>query len=153
MIKHEKGFTLAEVMLVIAALCIVSYIALPNIWTSIENSRKATDLANAKLIYNASKQVIEKNSELVPSEEMTIIVTESELRDGSSHEALKKALLEALNKEVPVPKYRSDSVGPVKYFVIKIDQGGNIAVVTGSDITDFKSLELAPVADEAFQPK
>lgn len=107
MLNNQRGFTLIEIIIVVVALAVISAIALPNITGSIESSRKATDLANAKLIYNATKQTIEKNNTLFVNEEITLKITEEALDNKEAHVELKKNIQNALNNEIPLPKYKT----------------------------------------------
>ena len=52
--KSKKGFTLIELVVVIAILGILAAILVPVISGFIETANQATDNANARLIYNAS---------------------------------------------------------------------------------------------------
>lgn len=151
MLNNQRGFTLIEIIIVVVALAVISAIALPNITGSIESSRKATDLANAKLIYNATKQTIEKNNTLFVNEEITLKITEEALDNKEAHVELKKNIQNALNNEIPLPKYKNAEVGNPSYFLLKIDQKGNITVLTGSDDPAFIQLQVAPEPDMAFK--
>lgn len=51
--SNEKGFTLVELIIVIAILAVVAAIAVPNIMNSVDDSRKAADKTNAQTIANA----------------------------------------------------------------------------------------------------
>ncbi len=62
--KKQEGFTLIELIIVIAILAIIAAIAVPNILGAVDNSRKSTDVANAKIILNAAAQVKAKDASL-----------------------------------------------------------------------------------------
>ncbi|MUV36827.1 hypothetical protein JNUCC1_00631 [Lentibacillus sp. JNUCC-1] len=53
--KQEKGFTLVELLAVIAILGIILAIAIPSIGNVIDNSKKDADQANVDLILNAAR--------------------------------------------------------------------------------------------------
>jgi len=157
MVKNHKGFTLTEVMIVVIILGLIGFFVVPDIVYSISNNKKTTDLANAKLIYNAAAQVLSEKVEWeVPWEipdAYTVIITLSELQKKDDNTRFTTSLLKELEGAVPIPRYRGADVGKVEFFVLKIDKEGNIAVLTGSDSSDFTSVEVAPVPNIAFQPK
>lgn len=49
--KNRKGFTLAELLIVVAIIAVLVAIAIPVFTTQLEKSREATDLANARSAY------------------------------------------------------------------------------------------------------
>lgn len=48
--KRSKGFTLVELLLVVAILAVLAFLAVPAIAQTIKNARIRTDLANAKIV-------------------------------------------------------------------------------------------------------
>jgi type IV pilus assembly protein PilA len=65
-VKNNKGFTLAELLIVVAIIAVLVAIAIPVFTSQLEKSREATDLANVRSAYAA-------------------VVTQY-LNDGTSHE-------------------------------------------------------------------
>jgi len=59
--KNNKGFTLAELLIVVAIIAVLVAIAIPIFSTQLEKSREATDLANIRAAYAevASKYLTE----------------------------------------------------------------------------------------------
>lgn len=49
--KNNKGFTLAELLIVVAIIAVLTAIAIPVFTTQLEKSREATDLANMRSAY------------------------------------------------------------------------------------------------------
>ena len=49
--KNRKGFTLAELLIVVAIIAVLVAIAIPVFTTQLEKSREATDLANVRSAY------------------------------------------------------------------------------------------------------
>ena len=68
-VKEEKGFTLIELLAVIVILGIIAVIAIPLIGNVIENSRKNSDVAAARQVYDAARLYVvsEKNGDFVES--------------------------------------------------------------------------------------
>ena len=52
-IKKEKGFTLIELMVVVAILAILAIVAIPRILSALENARRSEAVATATTIANA----------------------------------------------------------------------------------------------------
>ena len=50
-IQEKKGFTLAELLIVVAIIAVLVAIAIPVFTTQLEKSREATDLANVRSAY------------------------------------------------------------------------------------------------------
>lgn len=48
---NKKGFTLMEMLIVVAIIAILVAIAIPTVTTALENSREATDAANIRAAY------------------------------------------------------------------------------------------------------
>lgn len=51
--NNRKGFTLAELLIVVAIIAVLVAIAIPVFTTQLEKSREATDLANVRSAYAA----------------------------------------------------------------------------------------------------
>ena len=49
--KNNKGFTLAELLIVVAIIAVLVAIAIPVFTTQLEKSREATDIANVRSAY------------------------------------------------------------------------------------------------------
>jgi type IV pilus assembly protein PilA len=50
-IKERKGFTLAELLIVVAIIAVLVAVAIPVFTTQLEKSREATDIANVRSAY------------------------------------------------------------------------------------------------------
>ena len=49
--KNNKGFTLAELLIVVAIIAVLVAIAIPVFTTQLEKSREATDISNIRSLY------------------------------------------------------------------------------------------------------
>ena len=49
--KNNKGFTLAELLIVVAIIAVLVAIAIPVFTTQLEKSREATDMSNVRAAY------------------------------------------------------------------------------------------------------
>jgi len=62
--KNNKGFTLAELLIVVAIIAVLVAIAIPIFTNQLERSKEATDLANIRSAYAAAvTTVLETNSD------------------------------------------------------------------------------------------
>jgi len=62
--KNKKGFTLAELLIVVAIIAVLVAIAIPVFTAQLEKSRQATDAANIRAAYaQAVVQVLEDNAD------------------------------------------------------------------------------------------
>lgn len=62
--KNEKGFTLAELLIVVAIIGVLVAISIPIFTSQLEKAREATDLANIRSAYaEASAAVLTDGSE------------------------------------------------------------------------------------------
>jgi len=52
--KNNKGFTLAELLIVVAIIAVLVAIAIPVFTTQLEKSRETTDMANLRSAYGAA---------------------------------------------------------------------------------------------------
>ena len=141
--KKQEGFTLIELIIVIAILAIIAAIAVPNILGAIENSRKASDVSNAKVIYNTAAQVLAKNSDYNPTDAADVNVT------GLATAALTADTFEAdlfndLNQTELAPAF--DSATRASFF-IRVDANNRMSVVVNDGTND---IELAPEADDEY---
>mgnify|MGYP002477333342 CR=1 FL=1 len=115
--KKQEGFTLIELIIVIAILAIIAAIAIPNILGAIDNSRKATDVANAKIIMNAAAQVKAQDPDAVAAD----------VDFGATLTGFGADIEAQLNGDVPTPKYRPNDADA---FELEIS-GDDMSIITG----------------------
>ncbi|PKM54650.1 MAG: peptidase [Firmicutes bacterium HGW-Firmicutes-5] len=61
--KKEEGFSLIELIIVIAILAIIAAIAVPNLLANIRRANEGADISNAKLIADSISTTIAQNPE------------------------------------------------------------------------------------------
>ncbi|MDD6326493.1 MAG: prepilin-type N-terminal cleavage/methylation domain-containing protein, partial [Lachnospiraceae bacterium] len=63
--KNKKGFTLAELLIVVAIIAVLVAISIPIFTTQLEKARESTDAANLRAAYaTASVKVLESESKV-----------------------------------------------------------------------------------------
>ncbi len=65
-LKNKKGFTLAELLIVVAIIAILVAISIPIFTSQLEKAREATDLANIRSAY------AEASAELLTDDQSTV---------------------------------------------------------------------------------
>lgn len=135
--KKQEGFTLIELIIVIAILAIIAAIAIPNILGAVDNSRRSADVANAKMILNAAGQVQAKHADLTPAAGTYGITSGNLADDGTNPVTFQEALGVALNGAVPEPKFAGTQ------FDLVVASDGTMSVQVGSN-------EVAPNAHSAY---
>ena len=78
-IRNKKGFTLAELLIVVAIIAVVVAIAIPVFTTQLEKSREATDVANVRSAY--AEVVAEALSQGTPAEISAVVTLKQQVED------------------------------------------------------------------------
>ncbi len=111
--KKKEGFTLVELIIVIAIIAVLAAIAVPNLLGSVEKSKKASDEANAKLIADAYAICIAQDG---ASDTVAKQVLEPTNTSGVEQ------LLKAKMSKIPVPESK-DYKGTDSKFYIEVNNG------------------------------
>ena len=113
--KNEKGFTLAELLIVVAIIGVLVAISIPIFTSQLEKSREAVDLANVRSAY---AEVVANY--LTDSKASSITVSASQTESGWQGAASQIA-----NKEISAQTKGSS-------YVVAVDASGNVKV---NDVT------------------
>ena len=127
--KKKKGFTLIELIIVIAIIAILAAIAIPKFGDIRKNAALKSDVANAKVIANAASALIADGKIEVPVSAMTININKGDNTGGVSGQATaaQDYIVKYLQNK-PAP----ESSGYDNYEV-GIDTNGNVVVyITGT---------------------
>lgn len=126
--KRNDGFTLIELIIVIAILAIIAAVAIPNIIFAVNNARIAADLSNARVISDSIQIVISKDNGI-----SRVDMTEVEFReDISLADADAELLVQEAAKYVqgaPVVEY---GVYAGSNFLVSIGSTTGIVVKVGT---------------------
>ena len=116
--RKKKGFTLIELIIVIAIIAILAAVAIPKFTSISKDAKIKSDIANAKTISNAVSALIADGKINIPAKDLNI--------DPTSNDANAKEIINYL-QNVPTPESEN-----VANFTVNIDDNGNITVKVGS---------------------
>ncbi|MDK0967122.1 prepilin-type N-terminal cleavage/methylation domain-containing protein [Clostridium perfringens] len=97
--KKKKGFTLIELIIVIAIIAILAAIAIPNFLSIQRKARVKADIASAKTIYDATSALVAEGK-IIPGTELNT-VTEIETSQNSNNDVKD---IQGYLQTIPKPK-------------------------------------------------
>lgn len=113
--KNNKGYTLTELIVVVAILGILAAIATPMVLGQITNAKNKTDIANAKTISNAYKIFMVENGK------------------AANATAARTGIQTTLN---PLPEIQNENNG----FMINLETGDVIVVASSTTKSGYVDL-------------
>lgn len=119
-LKNKKGFTLVELVVVIAILGILAAIAIPKLGSSRDSALKATHNANVRILKSAAAMYLADN----PTAKNVVLLGTGAEKDGDG-EGAKDILLKYLDSEEAPKAYDNSD------FTVKITESGDIDVQPG----------------------
>ncbi|CAM3777236.1 prepilin-type N-terminal cleavage/methylation domain-containing protein [Clostridium perfringens] len=128
--KKKKGFTLIELIIVIAIIAILAAIAIPNFLAIQRKARVKADIASAKTIYDATSALIAEGK---------ITTDESVVLNPGSTDEISKYL-----QTIPVSQSVSGDV-----FAVKIDIDGTPETSKGKNDAKPARIEVYLVAKDS----
>lgn len=111
----KKGFTLIELIVVIAILGILALVAIPKLTGFQQNAKAKADISNARMIANQAAVLVANGDITVPATDPATITTEKKLTDAMETGAL------------PKPQLKGTA------FTVKLDKDGKITVFNGAE--------------------
>lgn len=119
-LKERKGFTLAELLIVVAIIAVLVAVAIPVFATQLERSREATDMANIRSAY--AECVTEYLTNGGTSHSMTVTVQQRQ--DGWSNSECGTLITQVNGSEGSI----SISAKTSGNYTVAIDASGSVTV-------------------------
>lgn len=127
--KNNKGFTLVEVLAVIAILVTIIVIVTPKVFKQFKTAEDVTDKEQINTLINTAKLYMNQNSNLLPQENDIYVIQMQELKDSGlikTNQILNPSTKEELNGCIIV-KYENNKY---KYEYKEENKCNNVITVT-----------------------
>lgn len=149
-IKKKKGFTLIELIIVVAIIAILAALVIPKLMGTQENSKKKADIANAKIIHDTVAKLMTEDK-ITPNEQITFDVDKVDSKateeDKKTEKVKTQDALATELQNIPKPKFKPDKNS--KFIVIINKDTKNIQVKAVDDKDEGK--EVYPNTDEEYK--
>lgn len=130
--KKKKGFTLVELIIVIAIIAILAAIAIPKFGEIRENANVKADIATAKNIQTAAIASISNGDITLPTtgtKAITIVGTTTTADDGTK--TTNKGVLDGATAPIPKSKEAVAKGTDANVFAATVDSNGAVIVTAG----------------------
>ena len=119
--NNNRGFTLAELLIVVAIIAVLTAIAIPVFSSQLEKSREATDLANVRSAYATLVADYLGNTGAAAEKSVTVPVTQKE--DGwQNGTGTLEIMVDGTSSVINVPSHTSGN------YTITIGTNGVVSV-------------------------
>ena len=118
--KNQKGFTLAELLIVVAIIAVLVAIAIPVFTTQLEKSREATDLANVRSAYATLVADYLDNGGADDTKEIEV-KAQQKVDGWVTKDHSLEVMIDGNSKQVDIPA-KTDT------YTVSIDKDGNVDV-------------------------
>ncbi len=120
-LKERKGFTLAELLIVVAIIAVLVAVAIPVFTTQLENSRQATDTANVRSAY---AEVVAAYLTNQSATTMTVTAQKRSTSWNSGYGSF-KGQVNGSESTISIP---ASTTGPSGSYTVSIDASGAVTV-------------------------
>ena len=120
--KNKKGFTLAELLIVVAIIAVLVAIAIPVFTSQLEKSREATDLANVRSAYAEQMTYLLTWDGTSPIKDIQVPAQQTQAKwqsNGEGDTATIAAGKTGNDGAISVPFHTKD--GTPAYYTVKVD--------------------------------
>ena len=139
--KDNKGFSLVELIIVVAIMAILVGLLAPQYIKYVEKSRKSADASNLSEMVNA----LDSDADDLPYDEYTITIDKDgssvEGKDATNTAAAKKAIESAttdfINIKLKSKKWKEDGTYSAITAKVKIEENGSEVSYTPGKLQDF----------------
>lgn len=122
-LKKKKGFTLIELIIVIAIIAILALIAVPKFGSVQKDAKIKADVASAKQIANVTSMLLTQGVLDTPTKSANSKMVKVAFYDANKEDNIKNNL-----QTVPVPELKTN-----QHFYVGVDQNGGVIVFVGAD--------------------
>ena len=156
--KNKKGFTLVEMLAVVAILIIVIAIITPKIFTQFKHAEKVTDQEQINSLIETARIYMNQNSNLLPEENNIYIISLNDLKESGliqTKEILNPSTKEELTGFIIVKyennKYKYEYKEENEQITVTFDpQGGTLQETSKNVITGEKYGTLPTPTREGY---
>lgn len=156
--KNNKGFTLVEVLAVIAILVTIIVIVTPKVFKQFKTAEDVTDKEQINTLINTAKLYMNQNSNLLPQENDIYVIQMQELKDSGlikTNQILNPSTKEELNGCIIVKyennKYKYEYKEELEQITVTFDpQGGTLQETSKNVITGEKYGTLPTPTKEGY---